>query len=361
MKLLFICEKIDSHLKYRLEQLESQNIEVECLILPTFTIYKNGKEEVIEIDNKLGFLEKSGALQSLAQTLKYKKLFESLGNYDSINIYKTVRLCEPYLENIRKISKSYFITVENASIKHSRQIKKLFEHAHCLLFNAQSQLERFEKEFGYDEKTLIARDSNHFLTLIDELEESKVEKFKEYLNLSNEKHLIYCDLGSDITQQKAFIDNLLKLPNKQLRETTFIFDPASSSIVDKEMLIEHLEDKRFDYLMPDSLLTEQQRAMLFKISQSTIVLPNSSEYKTLQPSFYIKNHIYQYGTTSNKSKYEKLDIFIDSYENFENAITFNDDSLHLINELTQKNRDIITKLYHPEICLKNYMKVLEIL
>lgn len=361
MKLLFICEKIDSHLQYRLDQLASQNIDAECLVLPTSTLYKKGEEKTIETENRLGFLEKSGALQSLTRKLKYKKLFESLESYDSVNIYKSTTLCEPYLESIRKISKSYFITVEKASIKHSRQIKKLFEHAHCLLFNSQSQLERFEKEFGYDEKTLMARDSNHFLTLIDTLEEKEIEKFKNYLNLANGKHLVYCDLGSVISVQKTFIDDLLKLPNQQLRETTFIFDPASSSIVDKEMLIEHLEDKRFDYLLPDSLLNDTQRAMLFKISQSTIVLSGSSEYRTLQPSLYVKNHLYRYGKAARDSKYQKLDIFIDSYENFENALTFNDASHHLIEELTQKNREIITKLYHPEICLENYLKVLEIL
>ncbi len=361
MKLLFICEKIDSHLKYRLDQLADQNIEAECLVLPTCTLHKNGEEKVIELENRLSFLESRGALQTFAKTVKYKKLFDSLEQYDSINIYKTATLCAPYLENIRKISKSFFVTVEEKTIEHNRHIKKLFEHAHCLLFNSQSQIERFEKEFGYDEKTLIARDSNPLFTIIDAIENREIEKFKNYLNISNTKHLVYCDLGSDSLMQKTFIDDILKLPLQQLTQTTFIFDPEASSLVDKEMLIEYLEDKRFDYLLPDSLLSDKQKAMLFKISKSTIFLPGAGEYNTIQPSLYLKNHLYRYGSNETDPKYKKLELFIDSYENFENAITFNDDSHHLIDELTQKNREIITKLYHPQICLENYLKVLEIL
>jgi len=362
MKLLFICEKIDSHLPYLIDQLTNQNIVAEYLILPTFTLYREGKERLIEPpESGLSFLEESGPLQGLAKTLKYKKFFEMLAHYDSVNIYKSTTLCAQHLDNIRKLSKSYFVTVEDAEIEHNRQNKKLFEDAHCLLFNSQSQLGRFEKEFGYDEKTLLARDGNNFLTLIDGLEARKIEKFKSYLNLSDEKHLVYCDLGSDISMQKTFIDDILKLPTTLLKYTTFIFDSASSSLVDKERLIEHLEDKEFDYLLPDSLLSEEQKAMLFKISQSTIILPGSSERDTLQPLLYMKNHVYRYGDVAKDAKYKKLDIFIDSYENFENALTFNKDSLHLVNELTQKNREIITKLYHPEICLENYLKVLEIL
>lgn len=361
MKLLFICEKIDLYLKHRLDQLTEHGIEADCLVLPKFTLYKNWEKEVFEPDNRLSFLEKNNTLKTVVKTLKYKKLFDSLEQYDTVNIYKSSTLCAPYMDNIRKISKSYFVTVENALIEHNRYIKKLFDNAHCLLFDSQSSLDKFEKEFGYDEKTLIARDSNHFLTLIDALKDSEIEKFKNYLNLSNDKHLVYCDLGSDTVAQKIFIEDLLRLPHQQLKQTTFIFDPGASTLIDKEILIEYLGDKRFDYLLPDSLLNDKQKAMLFKISQSTILLPGSSDYNTLQPSLYVKNHIYRYGDTQPQEKYQKLDIFIDSYENFENALTFNKDSFHLVDELTQKNRETITKLYHPKICLENYLKILEIL
>lgn len=361
MKLLFICEKIDSHLQHRIDQLSDRDIEVECLIWQTFSLYKNGEEKVIELQDELGFLKDSGALQKFATTRKYKKLLESLEAYDSINIYKTAAQCAPYLENIRKVSKSCFVTVGENPIEHNRAIKKLFDLAHCLLFNSQSQLESFEKEFGYDEKTLIARDSNPLFTIIDTLENREIEKFKSYLNISDQKHLVYCGLGTNSTMQKTFIDDIIKLSNQQLIQTTFIFDPEDSTMVNKEMLIEYLEDKRFDFLLPDALLSNTQKAMLIHISQSTIFLPRSCEYNTLHPSLYLKNHIYRYGSQERDPKYQKLDIFIDSYDNFENNLTFNEDSHNLMDELTQKNREVITKLYHPQICLENYLKVLEIL
>jgi len=363
MKLLFICENIDTHLQYKIDQLTAQGIEVECLLWHNTTLVKNAEEEAIAFENELGFLENSGALQTFAKARKYKKLFEALteNNYDSVNIYKTTTLCAPYLDNIRKISKSYFVTVENASIEHNRTTKKLFDHAHCLLFNNQTQLESFEKEFGYDEKTLIARDANHLFNIIDDLEPREIEKFKHYLNISDEKHLVYCGLGTHFEIQKKFIDDILKLPRQQLKQTTFIFDPEASTMIDKEMLIEYLEDKRFDFLLPDTLLTDLQKAMLFKLSHSTIILPGTDDYLILDPSLYLKNHVYRYESSERDPKYQKLDIFIDSYDNFENNLTFNEDSHHLIDELTQKNREIITTLYHPQICLENYLKVLEIL
>ncbi len=361
MKLLFICEKIDTHLQYKLDQLADQDIEVECLLWQNTTLYKDGQEHAIELQNELSFLENSGALQTFAQARKYKKLFESLERYDSINIYKTTAQCTPYLENIRKVARSYFITIGEEPIEYNRAVKKLFDHAHCLLFNSQSQLESFEKKFGYDEKTLMARDSNPLFTVIDALKKREIEKFEDYLNISNEKHLVYCGLGTDATMQKAFIDDILKLPNQQLIQTTFIFDPEASTLVDKEMLMEYLEDKRFDFLLPDTLLSDSQKAMLLQLSQSTIFLPGSSEHHTLHPSLYLKNHVYRYGSKKRDPKYQKLDIFIDSYDNFENALTFNEDSHSLVDELTQKNREVITTLYHPQICLDNYLKVLEIL
>lgn len=361
MKLLFICEKIDKHLQYRIDQLADHNIKVECLLWHSATLFKNGAEEEIKFENELGFLENSGTLQTFVKSRKYKKLCDSLAQYDSVNIYNTVTICAPYLDHIRKLSKSYFVTVEDAPIEHNRATKKLFNHAHCLLFKSQSQLESFEKEFGYDEKTLLAREGNHLFMTIDALEPQKVEQFKHYLNISDDKHLVYCGLGADSAIQRRFIDDILKLPYELLKQTTFIFDPEASTMIDKEMLIEYLEDKEFDFLLPDTLLSDVQKAMLFEISHSTIILPGSDDYHTLDPSLYLKNHVYRYESNQRDPKYQKLDVFIDSYDNFENSLTFNTDSHHLADELTQKNREIYTTLYHPQICLENYLKILEIL
>ncbi|MCH9812702.1 MAG: hypothetical protein K0U47_02030 [Epsilonproteobacteria bacterium] len=358
MKLLFICDKIDLHLKHRLDALTTEGIETECLVLPKLTLYKNWEKEVIEVESGLGFLEKSGTLQTLALAQKYKKLFETLPRYDSVNLYKATSLCAPYLDHIKKLAKSYFITVEPNFSEQNRHISKLFEHAHCLLFESQSQLDTFETHYGYDEKTLITRDENHLFGVIDSVKDDTIEKFKHYLNLSESKHIVYCDLGSDISMQKRFIKDLLKLSAKQLRETTFIFDPVSSTLIDKEMLIEFLEDKQFDYLLPESLLSDEQKAMLLTLSQSSMILPGSGDYSILYPSLYVKNHVYCY---ERSQKEKKMELFIDDYENFENATTFNEGSHHLVDELTQKNREIMTTLYHPTLCLENYLKVLKVL
>lgn len=361
MKLLFICESIDLALKHRLDQLTAQNIEAHALVLPKFTIYKNWEKEYIEPKGYFDFFDRLEKLSSILKSFKYKKLFESLQRYDSVNIYKSSTICAPLINDIRKISRSYFVTVENLNIAKNRQIVKMFDSANCILFDNLTTLEKFEKQFGYDEKTLIARDGNHLLSIIDQLEDQEIEKFKSYLNLNMQKKLVYCDLGSDSKMQISFISELLKLPYEQLKWTTFIFDPTSSTLIDKENLVEYLSDKRFDYLLPDSLLTDRQKAMLLKISQNSIILPSSEDYNTLHPSLYTKSHIYLYGVKDKKPFYKKNDIYVDTFENFVNSLTFNPDSHNLMDELLNKNQENVTKLFHPDITLKNYLEILKVL
>jgi hypothetical protein len=197
--------------------------------------------------------------------------------------------------------------------------------------------------------------------MIDNLEKEEVEKFKEYLSLKEENHLVYCDLGSDTQIQKDFIDSICDLSKNLLKTITFVFDPAASTLIDKEILIENLQEKEFNYLLPDSLLTDRQKSILFKISDSTIFLPGGGDYSTLHPSLYVKNHLFRFGSDIVNTKYKKIDIFIDTYLNFESSLTASSDSHHIIDELTQKNHDVINSMYHPKICLDNYLKILEIL
>ena len=352
-KLLFICEEIDLALKQRLDQFTLQGIETHALVLPEFTIYRNWEEEVIEVESPPNFLDKIGKFQT---NFKEKKILESLESYDSINIYKCSTLCAPLLDNICKISKSYFLTIQNENIEKSRLITKLFDNSFCMIFNTQSDLVEFEKKFGYDEKTFVIKNANHIFSIIDKLFKEKIENFKKYLNLDKDKNLIYCDLGGDIQTQINFINDLERLPKDLLKKSTFLFDLSYSSLVDKEQLIEYLQEKSFDFLMPDSLLSDEYKAMFFTISQMSIVLPTSIPYNTLYPSLYSKSHVYSYGECIKKD-----DIFVDTFENFASSLTRNTHSNELTNELKEKNREIMTKTYHPDVSLENYMEILKIL
>lgn len=358
MKLLYICEKIDLDLKHRLDQLTAENIETHVLVLPKFTLYKNWEKEVIEPESTLGVFDNT--FSTLSLSLKYKKLFDSLERYDSINVYKCVPLCAPYLEKLKNSAKSYFITCSGERIEKNRANTKLFEKANCILFDDEQSLDQFEIEQGFDEKTLLARNAHPILEVIDNLKTEAIEKFKHYLNIEDTKNIVYCDLGANITLQKTFIETLLSLPTEQLRSTTFIFDPVSSTLIDKEQLVEFLKDKRFDYLMPDALLTDEQKAMLIAISQSTIILPNSPHSNALIPSLYAKNHLYSYEKDAQMDFYKKEDIFIDSFDNFVHMLTYNNGSVQLMDELLTKNKHNITKLFHPKETLGNYLEVLKV-
>lgn len=361
MKLLFVCEEIDLGLRFRLWQLNSCGNEAHCLLLPKFALYKTPEEEeIIEIEKEKNFLDISDKFEGFSKNLKLKKLFEKLEKYDSVNIYKCASSVAPLLDSIFKISKSYFLTVNDEKIEKSRQISKLFDKANCILFNKEEELERFEVRFGYDEKTLMAIGGNHLFTVIDKVSEKEIDKFIQFLNIDIEKNLVYCDLGKNLNMQIDFIDNLLKLPYKQLKSTTFIFDSKSSSLVDKERLLEYLEDKNFDFLLPDSLLSNEQKAILLIISKKCITLPASNDYDTLYPALYCKSHVYFYEDEVNCIFFKQRDIFIDIFENFENSLTFNSDSYHLVDELLKKNREVVTNMYHPDFSLKNYLGILEV-
>ncbi len=361
MKLLFICEEIDLGLRFRLWQLNSCGNEAHCLLLPKFALYKTPeKEEIIEIQEGKNFLDISDRFEGFSKNLKLKKLFEKLENYDSVNIYKCASSVAPLLDSIFKISKTYFLTINDENVEKSRQVSKLFDRANCILFNKEEELERFEGRFGYDEKTLMAIEGNHLFTVIDKVTTKEIDKFTQFLNIDIDKNLVYCDLGKNLNMQIDFVDNLLKLPYKQLKSATFIFDSKSSSLVDKERLLEHLEDKNFDFLLPDSLLSNEQKAILLVISKRCITLPSSSGYDTLYPALYCKSHTYFYDNELMSISFKKRDIFVDIFENFENSLTFNSDSYHLVDELLQKNREVVSNKYHPDASLKNYLRILEV-
>ncbi len=361
MKLLFICQSIDLGLKYRLEALNSSGNVAHCLVLPKFALYKTPEnKELIEIEEGRNFLDISDKFESFSKSLKQKKLFEKLEKYDSVNIYKCATLAAPLLESITKITKSYFITINDEKIEKGRQISKFFEKANCILFNEEDELERFEARFGYDEKTLMAIEGNHLFGVIDKVNKEEIDKFMKFLNIDIDKNLVYCDLGKNLNMQVNFIDNLLKLPYKQLKGITFIFDSKASSLVDKERLMEHLEDKNFDFLLPDSLLTDEQKAILLKISKTCITLPTSFKSETLYPALYCKSHIYFYEDEVESVFFKQKGIFVDIFENFENSLTFNSDSWELVYELLKKNREVVKARYHPNVSLKNYLKILEV-
>ncbi len=361
MKLLFICEKMDLGLKLRLDQLTQNNIEASCLVLPKFTLYKDWEKEIIESDSGIDILDKTPILSSISKSLKYKNLLSSLDNYDSINIYKCSKMCAPYLDVFKKIIKSYYITVEDDAEIKNRNQKRLYKYASCLLFDCEHKLNSFENKYAYDEKTLIARDSSEIMGIVDDISNLEVHKFKKYLNLDTEKNIVYCDLGTNFDQQIKLINGILKLSKQQIKTTTFIFDSGASTLVDKERLIEYIDSKSIDFLVPDSLLKDKQKAMLLKISKSCIVLPESDEYNTLYPALYTKNHIYYYGNKKDNKLINEHNIFIDTFENFENMQSFNNDSYLLISELLEKNKITIKKLLHPKVVIDKYLEILKIL
>ncbi len=357
MKLLYICNKIDKLLDSRVDELRELDFEIDIVALSSATLHTIDSEKSVDIDHK--------NFQNIFKNLKYKRLFDILDKYDGVVVYKCIEIASSYFDTIKKLSKRYLVVVDKEFDKKSRNITKLLDGSSCILLQDEEALSIFEEQYGYDEKTLIDRKVSYLMLDIDSIRDSELERFQNFLELDLNKSLIYCDLGIDLELQKSFLDDILKLSVDKLRKSTFILDTSSSSIVDKELLFEYLTDKDFDYLLSDSLLSDRQKAMLILLSNSTIILSTKDPYNSLYPSLYVKNHIYRYIESSFNSSVDKIfvdhDIFIDSFENFENTLTYNSDSHHLFEEMLNKNQEEIKKLFHPKLCLKNYLNILEIL
>lgn len=359
MKILFLYTKFDNALKEKIKRLQAHNAEVSTLSLTEYKLHENGEDTFIEPTSRLEFLEKnSSSLRILNRIFKRKKLLNSLEDYDIIDIYKCEKSALFIVDEIREKCYDYFVTIspqeQTPNILIKQFYRYLYNKARFLLFSRKNIQNAFH--YPQDEKSRIIPDAIPMLKELDKISEEEVFKASYAMGFDMEKDIIYCDMSGSLQRQLHFIDDLLKLPEHKLRQSTFIFHLNRHNLEERKRLKAHLEEKNFDYLLIEALITPKQSALLYKIADKAIILSEDESNPTLALSLYAKNHTYLYHDTPIDALYHDRELFIDTFENFTKE---REDHNGILNDLLQQNQKTIAALFEPENCIIRYIEVLK--
>jgi hypothetical protein len=359
MKILFLYTKFDNALKEKITQLQAHNAEVSTLSLTEYKLHENGKTVYIAPTSKLEFLEKnSGKLRILNRIFKRKKLINSLEDYDIIDIYKCEQSALFIVDEVRQKCYDFFVTYSLEKDQPNLLIKQFYKYlyakARFLLFNRADAKEHFS--YGYKEKSRLILEAIPMLEELDNISEEEIFKASYAMGFDLENDIIYCDMSGSITGQLTLIDDLLKLPKSRLRQSTFIFHLNRHNLEERKHIKTHLEEKNFDYLLIETLITPKQSALLYKIADKAIILSESESNHTLALSLYAKNHTYLYENVTIDRLYHDNDLFIDTFENFKKENRANHG---IINDLLSKNAEKIYKLFSSKACINRYIEVIK--
>jgi hypothetical protein len=359
MKILFLYTKIDNALKEKIAQLVAHNAEVSTLSLLEYKLEENGEISYLEPQSKLEFLEKnSGKLRLLNRIFKRKKLLDKLEDYDIIDVYKCEKSALFIVDEIREKCYDFFVTVShpdsNANIVNRQFYKYLYDKARFLIFESKALLE----DFPYDtqEKERIIYTSIPMLSELDDISEEEIFKASYAMGFDLDKDIIYCDMSGTLQTQLHFIDNLLQLPMERLRQSTFIFHLNAHSLDERTRIKAHMQEKNFDYLLIETLITPKQSALLYKIADKSIILSDSKKTYALALSLYAKNHTYLYGDIMIDPIYHDKEFFIDTFANFQNH---QEDENLIIKDLLQSNHDKIALYFSPQESINRYIEVIK--
>jgi hypothetical protein len=359
MKILFLYTKFDNALKEKIRQLQAHNAEVSTLSLTEYKLHENGETTYIEPKSTLEFLEKnSSKLRILNRIFKRKKLLNSLEDYDIIDIYKCEQSALFIVDEVREKCYDFFVTISSKEHKPNLLIKQFYKYlyakARFLLFTRADIKENFPHD--YKEKSRLILEAIPMLEVLDTISEEEIFKASYAMGFDLDKDIIYCDMSGTLIRQLTFIDDLLKLPKNRLRESTFIFHLNRHNLEERKRIKAHLEEKNFDYLLIETLITPKQSALLYKIADKSIILSESETNQTLALSLYAKNHTYLYQDTPIDKLYHDRDLFIDTFENFKKD---NQTNHSIINDLLVKNREIIYELFNSKASIIRYIEVIK--
>ncbi len=362
MKILFICNKIDKQLRQRIAQLEKNGAQTAILSLTEYKLTTVDKE-VIDLDpnSPLEFLENNlSSLRLLNRTIKRKKIINQLEYYDLIDIYKNEKTALLLIDNILEKCYGYFVTVgddeELSGAITNYKLKQLYKKAIFIIFNSQTQQENFP--FKFSNKFEVVRNGIDIFEEIDKIDEQKMMTFANKFDIDRHKSIVYCELAGSIQDQKELIEEIAELPKERLKQHTFIFTLLSHGAEERKDIKAFLGNKKFDFLLLDSMLTPAQRAMLLKISNSAIVLSTNPKHDTLQAVLYAKNLTYIYRVDALEAVYAHNDIFIERFSHFIDP-TQSSYKIELVDDILEQNSKKIYEIFAPQNAITNYIEAIK--
>jgi len=338
--------------------LPSKAFSCSTLSLLEYKLTENGEVTYLHQESSLEFLEtKFSKLRILNRIVKRKKLLSSLEDYDIIDIYKCEKSTLFIVDEIREKCYDFFVTVtqqeSRTNIITQQLYKYIYKKARFLLFTSSESKDTFH--YGDEEKKRLIFDPLIRIPELDKISEEEIFKASYTMGFDLEKDIIYCDMSGTLRKQIRFIDDLLSLPIERLRQSTFIFHLNAHDLQERTRIKAHMEEKNFDYILIESLITPKQSALLYKLADKSIILSSSEQNPALALSLYSKNHTYLYGDISIDAIFKEESLFIDTFENFKSKKE--EDSI--INDLLESNKKKIHTFFSPQESINRYIEVLK--
>jgi hypothetical protein len=359
MKILFLYNKIDNTLRDRVKRVREHGAVADMLSLVEFKLHQEEETKIIDIESKLdSYEDRSKKLRTLNRIFKRKKLLRELDNYDLIDIYKNERSCIFIQNEIIDRSAHYFITPSseesNDSFLYRSLSKTIFKNSSAIICSNDRVYNRYKKDF--QKITHLIREPINLFEEIDKIDEKNIFKAAYAMGIDFEKDVVYCDMSGEIGRQLSLIEDLNDMPKEQKRRFTFIIHLNNHSFFEREKIKKLLNEINFDYLLIDSLITPPQSALLYKLSNISIILSSDSPTNALANSLYSNNLIYLYKDTNLEDLYQKSGFFMESFNHF---LTKEDKMNPIIDDLLYKNRKTIYEIFYPEEVIKRYIEVIK--
>jgi len=359
MKILFIYNKVDEALKDKVKRLKEHKAEVSMLSLLEYKLDEDGKSNIIDIDSNLDFLEDKGKLRVLNRVMKRKKLLSYLEDYDIIDLYKCEKSAQFIVNEIAAKCYDFFITPskdkESLNFAQKQLYKNLYNKSRFIIFNSQDDMDDFE--FYNEDKCRLIYDGLPLLKEIDSISQEDVFKASHAMGLDLDKDIIYTDLSSNLQNQLSLIDDIASLKIDKLRKSTFIFHLNQHDLDERGAIKEKLEGKNFDYLLIETIMSDKQKALIYKLTNKSIILSSSDLNPALELSLYAKNRIYLYKNAQVDKLFLDKKFFIQSFEDFKSQNIEQSNSLE--DDLLTKNQDIIYDIFDGERAIERYIEVIK--
>jgi len=355
MKILFIYTKADELLRQKAQKFREHNAKVSMLSLLEYRLDDDNKSHTFDIDSPLEFLEKYKKLRVTNRIFKRKKLISYLDYYEIIILYKCEKSALFIVDDILDKCYDFFVYLSDKKPKKNLLYKNLYKKARFIIINSYNKEDDFN--IGFENKTRIIYDGISIFQEIDKISQEDILKVANVMKLDLNKDIVYVDLNTSIDRQFSIIDELASIDIEKLKNMTFVFHLNSHDLDQRKSIKEKLKDKDFDFLLIEAMMSDKQKALIFKLSNKSIISSNDGIIKSLELSLYSKNHIYLYRETKIDPIYKERNFFIKNFDDFINEEINKKDSIEI--DMLKRNREKIFEIFDPENSIQQCIKVIK--
>lgn len=356
MKILFLCTSFDSALKKRVKALQDDNQDVDVLDILEYKLsFNSGKVISIRPKTKYKVFEHLFILDEINEYARRREIFNYLDRYDLIDIYKCSKYAVNLKDKIESISLKYIITPSKILPQDNSTIKSLYTDSKLFFFKDELIKRKFQLTFGHKNTATIYDPINFFLEF-DNIQSDILDKFIEYININSTKTIVFNQMNGPLSKQKSLLTSMANLPKNIKNRVTFIlyFENGSTDMHQELELV--LENISLDYLVVNKSATDEQMAMLLKLSTISIFIDTNIHDKLLLTSLYAKNHLFFFEPKNIDPIFRNNQIFIDNFIHIKNIFEDDEINIEIFKEILKRNKKIVYDLFHPTSFSHKYLQ-----